>query len=478
MSEWASRSSLRASVITWFCLAALVVLSSTMGLRAMQAPKMSFGDGLDYLAAGYHLRHDLTFTQASTDGPAPPSLGREPGYGAVLAVLMALDPGAGAYRPSCDASEPACDPWRYRSIALLNLGLIELTGVLVFLVAHRLTRRAWAGLGAAAYLLLDVTLMRAHWWDPMSDELALALVAAAMLALASAWKRTGTAAWAIVGLAFSCATLVKAAFLPFCLGAAAISALTILARPDARRPRLKALATAAVVYAAVTGAWVVRNHHVSGMVRLTDNRGGIALSTREVFDHMSPAQYVAAFVFWTPDFGERLARRLFAPETTARFELYAPGGFYDVGQNGYARHVADLMRSDGLDAWSAASAVDHRIIDDILSAPVGYAVGTLPLLYRGAWMDQFGILGLALLGWSLWFAIRSRNGLLLGIAGFGLYNEFFYALVSLNITRYQMTALPAIAVAAGIALVQVARRTRNFTTRCPAPPDRPSEAAA
>ena len=306
--------------------------------------------------------------------------------------------------------------------------------------------------------------MRSHWYDPMSDSLALALVAAAMLALVWAWERTSVAAWALVGLSLSCLTLVKAAFLPFCLAAGAIGAVAILLRPKGRRGGLKALAVAAVVYAALTGAWIGRNQQISGMPRLTDNRGGIALSTREVFDHLTPTQFAAAFVFWTPDFGERLAHRLFPADAIAQFELYAPGGFYDVGQNGYGRRVAALMQSDGLDALSAAAAVDHRILIDILQAPVGYALSTFPLLYRGVWIDQFGIVGLGLLCWSAWVAIRTRNGLLFAIAGFGLYNELFYALVSLNIPRYQVTALPAIAVAAGLALTAAARAVRARTS--------------
>ena len=118
MPKRALRNSPRASAIPWLCLAAIVVLSSVIGLRAMKAPKIDFGDGLDYLAAAYHLRHDHTFSQAATVDPTPPALGREPGYAAALAALMALDPGVGSYRPSCAALEPPCDPMRFRAIGL------------------------------------------------------------------------------------------------------------------------------------------------------------------------------------------------------------------------------------------------------------------------------------------------------------------------------------------------------------------------
>ena len=72
------------------CLLAIVLVSSALGLRSMGLPKLHFGDGLDYLAAAYHLRHDLAFTQAATDGPAPPGGGGAPpdtgGLGGVVGV--------------------------------------------------------------------------------------------------------------------------------------------------------------------------------------------------------------------------------------------------------------------------------------------------------------------------------------------------------------------------------------------------------
>ena len=444
-------------------LALAVAAHFAAGWRMMRAPKISFGDGIEYLDAAYHLRRDQTFTSSSDPGTTTPAIGREPGYPLLLAALMALDPGLGSYSPVCGNSTTACDPARCRTLSIVNLVLIEVASLLVFSLAADVTGSGWAGLAGAGYILLNVNLLRFHWYDPMSDPLALALVAGAMLALQRAWTRGGALRWSMAGLVLAALTLTKAVFLPFSFLVAAVVGGRAVVGGASGRAAWRAPLFAAAVYAVLVGGWAARNLEVSGTLRLTDARGGIALSTREVFDHMTPAQEVAAFVYWTPGGGESLAKRLFAPETVAPFELYAPGGFYDRGQNGYGRRVDALMHADGLDAWQAGAAIDKTIVHEILAAPVGYAASTLPLLYRGLWIDQFALVSVPLLVWMFYRACRARDGLIVLLLGFGLFNEAFYTLFSLNIPRYQITAIPALALTAAMVVRVAALRFRSRT---------------
>jgi hypothetical protein len=76
---------------------------------------------------------------------------------------------------------------------------------------------------------------------------------------------------------------------------------------------------------------------------------------------------------------------------------------------------------------------------------------TLPLFYRGIWIDEFVVLGLPLFVWMLFRAVRRRDVGLVLLLSIGAFNLLFYAAFSLNIPRYQMTAVPVVALAAALA---------------------------
>ncbi len=433
----------------WPALLLLMLGSVLLCVRSGGRVAAAHGDVPEYLATAYHIVHDHVFSGRKLSMPAEPTLGREPAYPVLLAGLMVADPGLATFGPACLAADDACPARTYRDASLVNLLLIEAAGLAMFLLGRMVGGSPVCGLVAAGYLLLNAHLNKG-WADLMSDRLAVALLAFGMLALARAWRGGRAWAWALAGGAFAALTLTKALFLPFCalawLGASAIG----MRHAAGRRRTLLAAGSAGLVYLLLVGGWALRNDVVSGQWRLTDARSGIALSTRAVFDDMTPAQYAAAFVYWTRGFGPGLARRLFAPDTVAPFDLDRPGGFYDRGQNGYGRRVNALMRNGTLDYWAAARQVDASIVQDIGEHAAGYALSMVPLIYRGLWGDEFILLGLPCLLWCVWRAWRRRDGLLLLLLGTGVFNLVAYAAVSLNIPRYQMTAAPSVALAVGV----------------------------
>lgn len=458
-------------------LVVILVLLSSLAVHSVLAakqdrdPKIASGDGVQYLDTAYNIRTSGTFTEAAGPAAVEPAVGREPLYPLMLAGLMWLDPGMSAYRPGCAGSSEPCDAGRFRILSLANLALIDLTALLAFALVRRVTGSDAGALVGAGYFLFNLNLLRSHWFDPMSDELALALVAAAMLAVARAWGREAPLRWLAVGVLLAALTLTKAVFLPFSLGLAAVTLGRWVLRGSVGGVRRRMPLIAMAVYLAAVGGWMARNWQVSGSFRLTDDRGGIALSTREVFDHMTAAQVAAAFVFWTPGGGEALARRFFPPDTVAPFELYAPGGFYDRGQNGYDRRVDAEIASTGVDRWQARSRIDRAIVAELLAHPFGYLASLPPLVYRGLWFDQFAVFSLPLLVWTVWRSRRSGDPLVPLLLGFGLFNELFYALFSLNIQRYQITAMPSLALAAALAALAAARRIRAIRPRGLRSPD-------
>jgi hypothetical protein len=434
----------------WLILAMLVIASSAVCFIKGARLSVGGGDTPAYLNAAYHLSHDHTFSEAASSLPAPAAIGREPGYAVLLAVLMTVDPAFGRYTPDCLTRSDGCDPRIYRAVGWANVILIMLAGVTMYLVGLRVCGNVWAALVAAGYLLFNFQ-MNAGWADPASDRLAVLLVSLTLLATAAALQRGRLWRWCGVGAALAALTLVKAVFLPFFLLVASVAAIWAALRRASRPRILPALTAAALIYGVVIGGWSLRNWDVDGQFRVTDSRSGTSLSTREVFNHMTGRQYAAAFVFWTRGFGEGLARRLFPPEVTERFDLYRPGGFYDDGQNRYPRRVAATMASRGVGYWPAVSIVDRQLMLDILERPLTHFAVTLPLFYRGIWIDEFVVLGLPLFVWMLFRAVRRRDVGLVLLLSIGAFNLLFYAAFSLNIPRYQMTAVPVVALAAALA---------------------------
>ena len=436
----------------WAALALVILLSLLFRLPPGGAVAPAHGDVPAYLAGAYHISADHIYAVDGAPGPATPALGREPLYPLFLAGILQADPNFHKFTLACLTRNDACPASIFAVPRIANLILILLTGICLFIAGRKLTASPAGGVLAAAYILFN-THMNKVWGDLMSDWLALFLVAAALLAFL--WAKQTGAAWrfAILATILAALTLTKAIFLPFCLAAIIIATLTQL---GPNRRQAGAILAASLLYIAIVGGWAARNYTVSGMFRLTDSRSGIALSTRAVFDDMTPRQYAAAFVFWSGPTGSRLARHWFGHETADAFDLTQPGGYYERGQLGYGIRVQQAMARDHIDTWQATAQIDHEIIASIAAHPIAYALTMFPLTYRGLGIDEFLIVGFPCFLYAFWHAVRRRDWVLVTLLSAGAYNMLAYAAFSLNIQRYQITAMPEVALA--FAVVCAGRR--------------------
>lgn len=418
------------------------------------------GDEGAYLAAAYHLLHHSTFSEAAVSDAAPqPAVGREPGYAVLLAVLMGLDPAFRSFTLDCLRGEDRCDPAILEPVQKANLFLIGLAGFVLFatmrLTAPASPSAAWI---AAFYIIANVE-MNADWYYVQSDYLAMFLVTLLMLATAWAARGTGWVRWMAVGTALAALTFVKAVFLVFAVVAVvmtlAVAILAVRGRP--RRLLVASAMAAGIVWSVPVGAWMVRNADVVGDLRFTDNRAGIALNTREVFNHWTTEQFLASFVYWTRGFGNDLAERWFSPEIVAPFRIDNPDGFYLTRQNGYFDDIRSVMAETGLGIAAATEQVDTTLKLAILERPLTHLATTIPVFYRGLWVDEFVLLGLPALLWILIAGISRGPIVWVLLVAPGIFNLLFYPLISLNIDRYQMTAVPALALGAALAIVALGR---------------------
>jgi hypothetical protein len=426
-------------------LLAILVVSLGVNIRLKDRPLIG-GDLPDYLMQAWNLNHYGLLSQDISQPPRP-GLGREPGYPLLLAALMRTT-ALGGFHPACLAQTELCPRAMFRPALAAGIAMGLAAAAALGWAAFRLTGWRWAGAVGFGYIALN-----AQMWSwrhfPQSDYLAL-LLACGLAALVAEWglrqglnQRRG---WAVAtGLCFGALIMVKAAFLWLLLPLLPAWALLRWRRP-ALLPRHAWLVLA--VAALPPAMWMWRNGVQTGVFALTDARSGIALSTREVFDHMGLWDWLCAWVFWIRGFGDDLARALFPTAVWQPFMLDAPGGYYDVGQNRYAGLVQAVMVARGLATEAAQAVVDRDMVSALLAHPFGYLASLPVLFWRGIWIDEFVLLGLPaliLLGRQAW-----RQGQVAWLLPLlpGMFNLIFYPAVSLNIPRYQITALPALGLAA------------------------------
>ena len=107
------------------------------------------------------------------------------------------------------------------------------------------------------------------------------------------------------------------------------------------------------------------------------------------------------------------------------------------------------MAEQGLGRIAAEQLIDRDLRNTILGNLPVHAVTTLPVFYRGIWIDEFIVLSLPALVLLLLSAVRRLDWPLLFALSPGVFSLLFYALFSLYIPRDQITALPALALASG-----------------------------
>ncbi len=159
--------------------------------------------------------------------------------------------------------------------------------------------------------------------------------------------------------------------------------------------------------------------------------------------------------------GDNLVRAYFPPPSYRRFQEPAEDGSYNDSHARYSRLVAAETRKPGVTSRQARAVVDRIFIGKILANIPVHLLTTLPVFYHGIWIDEFIVLTLPALFWLIWVSLRRRDTLVLALLAPGVFSLLFYALISLNIPRYQLTALPVLAFAGGMAGAWLIERWRK-----------------
>ncbi len=222
---------------------------------------------------------------------------------------------------------------------------------------------------------------------------------------------------------------------------------------SAIRPTLS-LAIACVI---IVSPWLARNVILFDSLAIVNGHGSHVIIERVSYNDMTWREWAAAWVFWLPDFGDKLGPALFGAEAVERLRWFGNGSFYTVG-NG--------PLSTDLKAEAAAAA--EPVLPYILKTYVfgdllNHVRVTLVLVWRGLWIgNYFGLVGHALAVFGVWHLYRSgRLPVLLCIAVPAAFMTGLHAFVSVSIPRYNLIQLPYLAVLSAIVMAHLGARART-----------------
>jgi hypothetical protein len=242
--------------------------------------------------------------------------------------------------------------------------------------------------------------------------------------------------------------LTKAIFL-YALPLAMLGALIGLAM---KRGRGAILALGFFIAAcAPTAFWMARNSDAVGKPAITTGRAGIALQARLIYDEATPQELAAMFVWYVRASGNGWARALFPPSATTRLTIDDPQGFAIRGHQLFPERVAALTQA-GVPLAQAEKQVEGELLRGLISNLPWHMLVSIPLSYRGLFIDEFLVFTLPALFLFAWGAVRRRDGPALAVLALPLYGIVIHCFITINITRYQTPALVALALAGGLIL--------------------------
>ncbi len=433
-----------------FC--AIAIFAAVLAIQGMRTKNWTpVSDENDYLAYAYGMLHHGVYGLSFGEGRPAPSFFREPGLPLLVAAVMAVDPTLRGVSPACWLGKPpACDTRPYRSLQWLNVLLVALTALAAGRTAFLLSGNWIVGLVGAGAIALNIQ-VQAIRYSIMSDYLAMLLAALIAWLAVVALRSQSRHAAAGCGLALAALVLTKAVFLYFLVFA--IVAVVGFAVFRSLRPVWIAASVFIVAASAPVLGWMAYHKASGGSFAIVDSmRSAIALSGRERFNDMTAPEWATSFLWWTRAVGDNIARRHLPADLHRRID---DGNKDSLFQSGEARFYSlrdARMKQPGIGIKVADTAVMRDMAGRILDRPFKHLAVSLPLAYRGIWIDEFAVLSVPSLFVVLIMALRRRQWTTLAVFSPGLYSLMIYPLASVNLPRYQMTAVPLLALVLALAV--------------------------
>ena len=374
-----------------------------------------------------------------------------PLYPALVAGAMKLDPGF--YQTvSCHLSrehqtgQRDC-PMNIGVLRVFQTVLAVLSAFLVWFAGLVITGRlsiAWLA------MILALSVKAYAYWSTaiMTEILVFPLFTLATSLYVLAYKKQKLSLWWAAGGVLALAALTKPSFSYLFYALIPLSAgLAFYTSTDKRKFLLVPL-TFILGFSCVAGPWIVRNGLALGKYDISGGYASFILVQRVAYNEMSWSEWGAFFVYGLPDFGDKLAKKLFDPESYERLDYADPKGFYQIGNN-------ELRDQTIKDAGGLKNHLSYLLHNYVLKDLFKHIMVTLPLAWRGMWIGKYwGLVAIPVFAFVFVYAARRRWAEYILFALPPWFMVGFHAFTSVSVPRYNLILIPCLAIALAFALVK------------------------
>lgn len=426
-------------------LAITLLLGLHYSVSTMERPEK---DALRYMDYAYNLASHQTFGLScdQLNRPVLPGNANAPLYPAVLALNVMIDPAlksnfacfirASGLRDDCvvgshrqaqtsTIAEDQCH-YHYRPVMAVQYGFAGASLLLVWLLTRALfnnNRIAWLAMLAAfsAGLLTEFAGML------LTETLVMVLFLLFQYRLVVLLQQPNTINAVFMAVVLALLTLTRPEYLY--LSVFTLLLIGCLVARSALAITRRQLFIALLSFSCTLAPWSARNHYHFGSAELVKgNYAEIILAQRLAYNHMTVQEWLGSFVYWIPDFGDSLAKRIF-PESWYWRHQDRPGAFREIAAEKITESIANGKHAT----------VTELLQSEVFSQPLTHALVTLPLAWRGALIGYYwGIIGFIGYCCLLWQTSRRQQWTLWIISLPGWFLVIFHAAISINVPRYNL----------------------------------------
>ena len=455
------RKSLRtdASTMTWFTRIVdfLLIVALSIGFGWLQLDnRVPQYDENVYIGYAWNLHaHDIYGLARNASTPAPPGGGVAPLYPWVMKMLMRMDSSfEQSIRCHIERGSQSClnDLRTARRAQLIFVSLM--LGLLCVALTALCESRMLSVLACALIILTGAPVEYAN--HQLTETLYPVPAMLAVCLTALHLTRHQYRYLVIAGLVFGLCALTRPNYWYAGLMLAPLLGVARLFTSPARWSRRLVQGTVsclvfAIALIAVVSPWLLRNHHHFGKASVTVGYGAQALSSRLSYNEMTNAEFRAGWIYFLPDFGDSLAKRLFPREQYERLAFGNPTGFLGIERTRIRDEIAQAtgVRPAHNAVGTKESQIGWALTNYAFNDPVQHFRVSALLAWRGFFVEKlFGLVGgLSLLLILIFSSDRwlKRDLILLLLPALLVLG--FNANVSVNIPRYNPLLLLPMAIA-------------------------------
>ncbi len=388
------------------------------------------GDDLRYISYAVSLHKHNVFGLSNKDTNAAPQPGNAnaPFYPALITGVMMLDP-AFAESMICAIETnggSGCEE-NFENFFMLQTGLALLSLFLIYLTAKRFSHSRLTGWLAAA-LALGSGIFSEFSHAFMTEILILAAFCGLLL-LCQIFYQDRRLRWiGAIALMLAVLTLTRPSYLYLFYGFAAFFA--VIAIMNRTKTSWLNLGILIIAFTAAISPWAIRNKTHFNSFTLTSGGYAEAILVQRVnYNQMSWPEVGVSMIYFLPDFGDSLAKKLFSKDLHDKLG-WNEGSYY---MQGYASHITELTDELG----GHDKILGHLIREEILT--LKHIAVSVPLALRGTFIAKYwGLIGFITFIVLLIQTSRRKDYTILVMSLPLFYMVAFHAGLSVSIPRYNL----------------------------------------